>query len=192
LLRRRTDSSGEKGRAGRRVYYFHEHQFDTRLLLLTRLPSSLSCRPMQQQARSKSNQHACTFMSLTVFLTFGIPYGPMMARASDVGTVTLPSCADLVPTGVIELGTSANQPSSCSERTGPLFVYQEPACVALRTTILTSFEYRNCLKQSRDKSWSVKVGSSVLHLGWGKRAPVGPASGVVHSSSSSQFTTGGE
>jgi hypothetical protein len=95
---------------------------------------------MQQQAQSKSNQHACTFMSLTVFLTFGTPYGPMMARASDVGTATLPSCADLVPTGVIELGTSANQPSSCSERTGPLFVYHEPACVALRTTILTNLE----------------------------------------------------
>ena len=61
---------------------------------------------MQQQARSKSNQHACTFMSLTVILIFEIPYGPMMARASDVGTVVLPSCADLVPTGVIAIKSS--------------------------------------------------------------------------------------
>lgn len=191
LLRHRTDSSGEKGRAETRACCLHEYQFDTRLFLLTRLPSWLSCRPMQQQAQSKSNQHACTFMSLTFFMTFGIPYGPMMARASDVGTVTLPSCADMVPIGVIELGTSASQLSSCSERTGPLFVYHEPACVALRTTILANIEYRNCLKQSGDSSWSVEVGSSVLYSGWGKGAPVGPASGVVHSSSSSQFTAGG-
>jgi hypothetical protein len=45
-------------------------------------------------------------MSLTVFLTSRIPYAPMMARASDVGTTALPSCADLVPTGVIVLERS--------------------------------------------------------------------------------------
>lgn len=51
----------------------------------------------------------------------------MIARAFGVGTVTSPSFEDAEPTGVIELGTSDSQPSSCCERSGPLFVYHEPA-----------------------------------------------------------------
>ena len=56
-----------------------------------------------------------------------VSYGPMIARAFEVGTETTPACEEAVPTGVMELGTSASQPSSCCESCGPLFVYQEPA-----------------------------------------------------------------
>lgn len=54
-------------------------------------------------------------------------YGPMIARACGVGTEISPSFEDAVPIGVMELGTSASQPSSCCESSGPLSVYQEPA-----------------------------------------------------------------
>lgn len=69
----------------------------------------------------------------------------MIARAFEVGTETSPAWEEAVPMGVIELGTSASQPSSCCESTGPLSVYQEPAWVALRVTISTSLERRDSL-----------------------------------------------
>lgn len=69
-----------------------------------------------------------------------------MARAFGVGTETSPSFEETVPTGVIEPGTSANQLSSCCERRGPLSVYHEPACVALRVTILAKCKCEDTVK----------------------------------------------
>lgn len=69
-----------------------------------------------------------------------------MARAFDVGTEIFPSFEEAVPIGVIELGTSANQLSSCCERRGPLSVYHEPAWVALRMTILAILKWEDTAK----------------------------------------------
>jgi hypothetical protein len=60
----------------------------------------------------------------------------MMARALGVGIETWPCCEDAEPMGVVESGTSPSQPSSCCDRSCLLSVYQEPAWVALRVTIL--------------------------------------------------------
>jgi hypothetical protein len=65
-----------------------------------------------------------------------VAHGAMMARAFGVGIVMLPCCEDVVPMGVVELGTSSSQPSSCCESCLPLSVYQEPACEGLRVTML--------------------------------------------------------
>jgi hypothetical protein len=93
----------------------------------THSPSRLSCRPTQQQARSKSIRHACVSMSHDLRTCLQVSYGPMIARAFCVGTDTSPAWEEAVPIGVIELGTSASQPSSCCESVGPLSVYHEPA-----------------------------------------------------------------
>ena len=61
----------------------------------------------------------------------------MMARAFGVGIETWPCCEEAEPMGVVELGTASSQPSSCCERSCPLSVYQEPACVALRVTMVS-------------------------------------------------------
>lgn len=60
----------------------------------------------------------------------------MMARAPGAGMDTGPSCEDTVPMGVVELGTSASQPSSCSDSWVGLDVYQDPAWVASRDGIV--------------------------------------------------------
>jgi hypothetical protein len=99
----------------------------------------------------------------------------MIARAFSVGTETSPACEEAVATGVIELGTSASQPSSCCESNGPLSVYHEPAWVALRVTILTSFERGDSLEICDNIECLgklVKVRRSGV-LGWGKEAVVG-------------------
>jgi hypothetical protein len=73
----------------------------------------------------------------------------MMARAFSVGIETSPSCEDAEPMGVVDLGTASSQPSSCCESSCPLSVYQEPAWVALRVTIvgLNEFKDRNTLRK---------------------------------------------
>jgi hypothetical protein len=43
--------------------------------------------------------------------------------------------------GVVALGTAPSQPSSCCDSSCPLSVYQEPAWVALRVTILVLDEF---------------------------------------------------
>lgn len=60
----------------------------------------------------------------------------MMARASGVGIETWPCCEETEPIGVVVAGTSASQPSSCCDRSCLLSVYQEPAWVALRVTMV--------------------------------------------------------
>lgn len=63
-------------------------------------------------------------------------YGAMMALAPDTGIDTCPCCEDVVPMGLVELGTSASHPSSSCESTSPSAEYQVPACVALRRVML--------------------------------------------------------
>lgn len=60
----------------------------------------------------------------------------MMARAFGVGIETWPCCEEAEPMSVVESGTSPSQPSSCCDRSCLLSVYQEPAWVALRVTML--------------------------------------------------------
>ena len=60
----------------------------------------------------------------------------MIARACGVGIETWPCCEEAEPMGVVDSGTSPSQPSSCWDRSCLLSVYQEPAWVALRVTML--------------------------------------------------------
>jgi hypothetical protein len=71
-----------------------------------------------------------------------ISHGAIIARAFGVGIETSPCCDEAVPMGVVELGTASSQPSSCLESCCLLSVYQEPACEALRVTILANGRIR--------------------------------------------------
>jgi hypothetical protein len=64
----------------------------------------------------------------------------MMARAFGDGIDTWPCCEEAEPIGVVESGTASSQPSSCCDSCCLLSVYQEPAWVALRVTML-GFRY---------------------------------------------------
>lgn len=102
----------------------------------THSPSRRSCRPTQRQARSTSSRHACVYEPHRLLQYFMlIAHGAIMARACGVGIETSPCCEDAVPMGVVELGTSSSQSSSCWESCLPFAVYHEPACEALRVTI---------------------------------------------------------
>lgn len=65
-----------------------------------------------------------------------VSHGAIMARACGVGIETSPCREEVVPIGVVLLGTASSQSSSCCESCLPLAVYHEPACEALRVTIL--------------------------------------------------------
>jgi hypothetical protein len=60
----------------------------------------------------------------------------MIARPLGVGMLTGPCCEDVEPMGVVVRGTAASQPSSCCESCWRLSVYQDPAWLARRVTML--------------------------------------------------------
>lgn len=84
-----------------------------------------------------SSRRVCLYEPRYVFM-FGTyrSHGAIMARAFCVGIETSPCCEDVVPMGVVVLGTSSSQSSSCCESCLPLAVYHEPAWEALRVTIV--------------------------------------------------------